>query len=1355
MSENIKNKTAKNTVFVSAIPHPFSEKNIQLELTQGLNISQILEELQPDPLLRKHAHVYIDDLYIEKDNWDAVYPKSGDNVVFRLVPMGGGNGSKNPLVSILAIVSSFVIPGAVPGIWGTILSTGVKIVGGLALNALAPHGKPKSNFIAKDSPTLFLQGASNEINPFGKVPKVLGRHRFIPPFAAKPYTETIGDDQYIRMLFCLGYGPVNITDLKIGETDLAEFDDVEIEITNGYPDDPAISLFKNTVLQNDLNIKLTNEDGYVVRTTDDDITEISLDITFPKGLANFDETGAPLIHEVDFDVQYAISGTDNWSIGSDHFTEIAGQSVSGFTAPGVGSSSWGSKRYNKLINSIVIDRTTGLVNVLTGDPGFGFDVDGLSGRINPKRAIIPNGKILIADVIGVGSNPILEVIDRRYSNLFGDVFKNSSDFAVSQSGSLININAGELKFHGIYISSSKTASFRRSVRFSVPKGKYDVRVKRITADAEDSRVFDESYWTALRGYRDEDPVNTNNIAFVALRIKATDQLNGVVDRFNAITSSVVNDFDDGVWDLRASSNPAALFREVLQGSANLKPLSDERIDLDKLEEWYVDCLDNGYEYNSVIDYAASVYDILSDIAAVGRASVSLVDGKWSIVQDRPQSVPVQHFTPRNSFKFTSEKSFAEIPEGLRILFTNRDNGWLQDELMVFDDGYSKENATIYQSIELPGVTSPDQAYKDARYHLASARLRPELYSFSADIEHIICNRGDLILFSHDVPLVGILSARVKAVNYNGDQSEIISVEIDSKIEMESSKSYAARFRLQNGDAPVYAIDNSLNYTNILTFSEIVSSSNSINIGDLLSIGEAGSETVEMIIKSIEPSSDLTAKITCVDASPAIHLADIGEIPEFNSNITIPTELKRPDKPIVTSVQTGEETLVISANNAVSNQIIIKLSPPDIEVLELKVQIRKTGEDSFADAKLLLRNNGQVNITDILEGSNYDVKLQYMTSANILSEPTIISNILVNGLGGLPDDVENFNISINGNSANLSWDRVNNLDLSHYKIKHSSLQTGATWGTSIDLVDNVSNSATSITLPSKTGTYLIKAVDFGGRESANASLIISNISDVQGLNIVSELIETPDFSGAKTNIALMDGELRLSSIDAVDDWVDVDNLLNFDIGEDGILTEGFYYFDNDLDLGAVYTSNLSANIGVRGLDLLDIVDNWNNIDTRLDFDGDLDPSDYGIELQVCYTSADPVSNPIWSDWKKFIIGEYQARAFEFRVKFISKEFGISPAISDLSVTIDMPDRNESGNNITASISGEVIAFANPFKATPSIHISAEDMATGDYFEITGKANTGFTVKFFDSSNIGISRTFDWVAVGYGIESYYLL
>ena len=51
--------------------------------------------------------------------------------------------------------------------------------------------------------------------------------------------------------------------------------------------------------------------------------------------------------------------------------------------------------------------------------------------------------------------------------------------------------------------------------------------------------------------------------------------------------------------------------------------------------------------------------------------------------------------------------------------------------------------------------------------------------------------------------------------------------------------------------------------------------------------------------------------------------------------------------------------------------------------------------------------------------------------------------------------------------------------------------------------------------------------------------------------------------------------------------------------------------------------------------------------------------------------------------------------------------------------------------------------------PSIGITAQNMASGDYFEVTSISGTGFTVTFKNSAGTAISRNFNWSAVGYGV------
>ena len=50
--------------------------------------------------------------------------------------------------------------------------------------------------------------------------------------------------------------------------------------------------------------------------------------------------------------------------------------------------------------------------------------------------------------------------------------------------------------------------------------------------------------------------------------------------------------------------------------------------------------------------------------------------------------------------------------------------------------------------------------------------------------------------------------------------------------------------------------------------------------------------------------------------------------------------------------------------------------------------------------------------------------------------------------------------------------------------------------------------------------------------------------------------------------------------------------------------------------------------------------------------------------------------------------------------------------------------------------------------PSIGITAFDMQSGDFYEITNRTGSGFQIHFKNSSNASVSREFNYTAIGFG-------
>ena len=90
---------------------------------------------------------------------------------------------------------------------------------------------------------------------------------------------------------------------------------------------------------------------------------------------------------------------------------------------------------------------------------------------------------------------------------------------------------------------------------------------------------------------------------------------------------------------------------------------------------------------------------------------------------------------------------------------------------------------------------------------------------------------------------------------------------------------------------------------------------------------------------------------------------------------------------------------------------------------------------------------------------------------------------------------------------------------------------------------------------------------------------------------------------------------------------------------------------------------------------------------------------------------------------------------------------TPVVTGLSVTLDMEDRIESGNNIVSGTGTKSVTFTTAFVTVPALGFAVQNMASGDTYTLTNKTVSGFSVAFVNSSGSGVSRTFDYLAKGY--------
>ena len=363
------------------------------------------------------------------------------------------------------------------------------------------------------------------------------------------------------------------------------------------------------------------------------------------------------------------------------------------------------------------------------------------------------------------------------------------------------------------------------------------------------------------------------------------------------------------------------------------------------------------------------------------------------------------------------------------------------------------------------------------------------------------------------------------------------------------------------------------------------------------------------------------------------------------------------------------------------------------------------------------------VLNVIDQETYDVRVKAVNTLGVSSTYVTAQHTVI-GSTEPPSDVTDFSCNIIGSEAHLNWEQIPDVDLSHYQIRYSTLTSGAEWNNSVSLIEKVSRPATSISVPAfATGTYLIKAVDKLGNFSINATNIVTNISSIGNFNSVATQTEDPTFSGSKTNLTLSNNQLRLTDLDL----------------------DGIYEFSAPVDIGAIHTARVTATITQFAEDPTDLFDSKTGLfdSATGSFDGDY-ASNSNAHLEISL-SNDGVA---YTDFKNFVIGDYTARYFKFRAYFISRDQLTTPVITGLSISIDMEDRIFSGNDITSGAGTYTVTFTNPFKTSSyAVGITAEDMATGDFFVVENKAVDSFDVTFKNSGGTAISRTFDYIAKGY--------
>jgi hypothetical protein len=412
-----------------------------------------------------------------------------------------------------------------------------------------------------------------------------------------------------------------------------------------------------------------------------------------------------------------------------------------------------------------------------------------------------------------------------------------------------------------------------------------------------------------------------------------------------------------------------------------------------------------------------------------------------------------------------------------------------------------------------------------------------------------------------------------------------------------------------------------------------------------------------------------------------------------------------------------------------------------------VEFKKSTEASFQGAGTSQGTNFE--FFDI-EPALYEFRVRAVNTVGVASEFSSTTQRIY-GLTAVPSDVSNLFLRADSNTATLSWTPTTDLDVKiggFYEIRHNSLTSGAVWAQSTQVGEAVSGIANSTEVPLLVGTYLIKAVDSTGVKSANATTVVNTVTpDLFQSQVFLTRTENPSFSGTKSNMVVTDDNTLKLEADTLFDSLGLIDEVGLIDAAGGVDLSGTYDFANIIDTGiSAQSYRLSSAFAFTTNSTSDFIDTRSgNVD---DYESiDLNTyDDVEVQLQIATTNDDPSGSPTFTDFQNFRIGNYHGRAFKFRLLVTSGDVTHQVYISSLSATLEAFQKIDT-QQLTSSTSALGVTFGEGFLVTPKIAVTAQNMASGDFYEITSVSSTGFTITFKNSSGTIVARTFDYIARGF--------
>ena len=399
----------------------------------------------------------------------------------------------------------------------------------------------------------------------------------------------------------------------------------------------------------------------------------------------------------------------------------------------------------------------------------------------------------------------------------------------------------------------------------------------------------------------------------------------------------------------------------------------------------------------------------------------------------------------------------------------------------------------------------------------------------------------------------------------------------------------------------------------------------------------------------------------------------------------------------------------------------------VSVRENKIEYYRVGDGTTY--RLLGYTPSDTYVYNDVRAGSYSFKVTPISWYGYEGTP-LVATATVLGLSAIPSDPTGFTSKVTDSGILLNWDTPADLDVVSGGVTEIRYVRNDVvipkWESAQVIVNNISGSTTTATLPIAPGYYLIKHVDSSGNYCANAAQILNTFVGPE-YNAIATLAEDPTFSGTKVNCSVVASKLELT------------------LGQ----TSMSYDFSNQIDLGSVENIRLTPTLTALITDGTTVVADYNPVGGVTRFAGPI--VDAAADFQVRTTEDDPSGSPTWSDWETFTVGNYRARGFQFRLRATVGSPTYTVSVSELGLIADKADVYKRGTSTSSAGGDTTVTFADPFYGgiggtdVPYVGVNIVGGSHGETVTIVSITKDDFTYSVYKGGS-RVAGSVNWQAVG---------